>query len=201
MKYNGPFSTRSDLRRPADSGTRAAEDGRDKIEPPTCIICDARIINHVAIRIRHGGIYRYGADLQKVRFVPVPFMDDTPTKWMCVLDPDDEEYLSCAQEHELVTEDDNPQFASPLNGLCEGWCCVCRKDIEPMVSVPPQDQDQWSSTLLLELGEFSIGRANIPIFRPWYGGHIHYHCLDDFNVSLDRLIVTSDSPEWFNEDW
>lgn len=146
-------------------------------------------------------MYRFGAGLLQVKFVPRPFMDDTLIKWMCVADPEDEEYLSCAEEHSIVTEDDTPQFDSQLRGICEGWCCICREPIEPMQSVPPTHEDPWSSALSLELGSFFPSKVGVPLFRPWQQGHIHYFCIEEFNLSLDRLIVTSDCPEWFNASW
>lgn len=238
MKRNGSFPAGSNLRRFLPTGNRAVQaptGGRIepptygvcdaqlpydralsnrgvKLEPPTCIICDAKITYDVALRIRHGGVYRYGAELQEVQFIAKPFMDDTLIKWMCVADPDDEENLSCAEEHSIVSEEEELRFEGQLNSLAEGWCCVCRQSIEPMLTVPPSDQDQWSSTLLLELGVFKPKKMPVapygendfvivPLFHPSRSGHIHYHCIEDFGISLDRLIVVSDAPEWFHEDW
>lgn len=201
MKRNGSFPAGDDLRRflpPRENTVPPPQ--RNKIEPPTCVICDAQITNQVALRIRHGGVYRYGAELQKVRFIPRPFMDDTLIKWMCVADPDDEEYLSCAEEHGIVSEEEL-RFDDQLNGLAEGWCCICRESIEPMRSVPPSDHDQWSSALSLELGAFETSKMGVPLFHAYRQGHIHYHCIEDFGITLDRLIVVSDAPEWFHEDW
>lgn len=88
--------------------------------------------------------------------------------------------------------DEGFRFSSKLQGLsCEGWCCLCRQEIEPY------PLEQWSSTILIERGfnePSSKGRFNM--FKPKESGHLHFFCMDDINIELWRLVERCDAPDF-----
>jgi len=88
--------------------------------------------------------------------------------------------------------DDGFRFSSKLAKLSsEGWCCLCRQEIEPY-PLP-----QWSSTILIERGfNEPSSKGSFDIFRPKESGHLHFFCLDDIDVELWRLIDRSDAPDF-----
>jgi len=149
-----------------------------------CLSCGEAFTGPDAIRLRHGCIRqrKWGTE-----FVELPFEDHTKVKWVC---------FRCAWENDIV--DDEGWISDRLENLGYlGQCPLCGNCIQPF------PYDDWSSAILLEVGEMAPStRGDFRIFRPNQGGHLHYLCMDDLHLELWRMIECSDEPpdfrEWLN---
>lgn len=148
-----------------------------------CLMCGESFSGPAAVRLGHGAVRRrkWG-----VRFVDLPFEDRDKKKWIC---------FECAAETYGLLQEEGLCFSDKLSDLSqEGWCCLCRKEIEPY------PLEEWSSAILIELGTIEPKR-NGPgsLFRAKDAGHLHYFCMDDINIELWRLIERTDVPDY--QEW
>ena len=152
---------------------------RDPEPIGTCLLCEEPFAGPDAIRLRHGCVQqrKWGTE-----FHQLPFDDLSKLKWLCP---------SCAWDNSIVA-DDGRRFSPRLNGLSDdGQCCLCKQVIEPY------PLEEWSSAILIELGAMQQStKGAFSIFQPQYSGHLHYFCMDDFNIELWRLIERSDAPDY-----
>ena len=147
-----------------------------------CLLCGESFNGPAAIRLQHGCVRRREWGVQ---FTQLPFDDRETKKWIC---------YGCAMDNYILA-DEGFGFSSHLDDLSkEGWCCLCRREIEPY------PEEEWSSAILIERGLMEP-KSNGPgsLFRVKEAGHLHYLCLDDINVELWRLIERTDTPDY--TDW
>jgi hypothetical protein len=146
-----------------------------------CLLCGETFEGPGAIRLKHGCVKqrKWG-----VEFLDLPFDDHSKIKWVC---------KTCSWESGLVS-DDTSVFSDKLYGLSsDGQCCLCNQVIEPY---PLED---WSSAVLIELGSMTpSSKGDFSIFHVSDSGHVHYMCMDEFNIELWRMIERVDEPDYLS---
>lgn len=145
-----------------------------------CLLCGEIFTGPKAIRLRHGCIQWDDCNASLIR---LPFDDHDNQKWVC---------YGCGLDYYILA-DEGYQFSSHLDGLSsEGWCCLCKKEIEPYHGDPYSD---WSSALLIELGSMvPSGKSTGSLFKAADQGHLHYECMSELNIELWSIIGQSDVP-------
>jgi hypothetical protein len=146
-----------------------------------CLLCGENFTGPKALRLTHGCIQWRG---HKAELIKLRFDDHDRHKWIC---------HGCGLDYYILA-DEGYQFSSHLDGLSQGWCCLCKKEIEPCSS------ENWTSAILIELGSMvPSGKGPGQIFEPADSGHLHFMCMDELQIELWRLIETSDTPPDYQE--
>jgi hypothetical protein len=135
-----------------------------------------------AVRLTHGRVTYPQGRPHEAEFQTTKFPDLTKVKWLC---------LGCADEHRIL-HDDFFGLSEFMQNLQHGWCCLCKKDIQPY---PIKD---WSSALNIELVQkLRSTRGNAFQFYPIEGasGHVHWGCMDDLGLEMNCLVEDVDAPD------
>lgn len=177
MRSRKPWSSISEKRR---TTTRVKPKAPASVPIGCCLLCGEIFTGPKALRLRHGCIqWDHDCNAELIR---LPFDDHDRQKWIC---------HGCGLDYYILA-DEGYQFSSHLDGLSsEGWCCLCKKEIEPY-----QDEDDiFSSAILIELGSMvPTGKGLGSLFRPVDRGYLHFMCMDELNIELWRLIAQDDIP-------